>query len=314
MAVNERILLVRFSAIGDLLLTGPVLRELANGQRHITLLVKRRCLSTAQLLRGVDAIALWEEDASEIMASAKDRFDRIIDLQGTGQSKRWVRQLGLPTRTFQKPYLRRVLLLLTKSRRFTLAPVVHRYAEAAGVEVNRSPLSFNLSAAPRARNSLVFVIGGSHAGKRLSGAQWSALIGQFSEENIALLGGPEDRALANELVQKHPRILDVTDTSVEEGLAIIADACAVVSGDTGFMHAAALMGKPLVSLWGATHPALGFAPWPEAENQRIVLTKGASPISKHGKVPFYRGNPMRNLDLEEVAKAIAAILSDRTTP
>ena len=310
----HKILLIRFSAIGDLLLTAPIIRELKKEGAHVTLLVKDRFRTAALLIDGVDEVLSWERYKKALIEGASDEYHRIIDLQGTSQSKRFARRIKLPRATFKKPYLRRSLLLLTRSEKFALTPVVERYAEAAGVMLSKDKVSFNLTEPASIFGKIVAVIGGSHAGKRLSAAQWLEILHPQPSQELVLLGGPGDRELAQEIKAELPQCADATHTSIEQGLAIIAEAKLVISGDTGFMHAASLMHVPLVSLWGATHPMLGFGPWPPQDNQREVITKGKTPLSKHGKVPNYASNPMRELDTEEVKKAIAEILQGRTTP
>ena len=133
----HKVLLIRFSAIGDLLLTAPVIRELKKEGAHITLMVKDQFRTTATLLEGVDALLSWEKDSKALLKTAATEYHRIIDLQGTAQSKRYIRKIKLPTSSFKKPYLRRMFLLLTRSKTFALTPVVERYAEAAGVMLPR---------------------------------------------------------------------------------------------------------------------------------------------------------------------------------
>lgn len=310
----HKVLLIRFSAIGDLLLTAPIIRELKKEGAHITVLVKDRFRSTALLLDGVDEILSWERYKDALIEGASDEYHRIIDLQGTSQSKRFARKIKLPTATFYKPYVRRSLLLLTRSKKFALTPVVQRYAEAAGVMLSKDKVFFKFSQEALLVGKIVAVLGGSHEGKRLSAKQWLEILNSQPTQELVLLGGPGDRELAKEIMAELPQCADATHTSIEQGLAIVAEAKLVISGDTGFMHAAALMHVPLVSLWGATHPMLGFGPWPPQKNQREVIAKGKSPLSKHGKVPKYASNPMRELDTGEVKTAIAEILQGRTTP
>ena len=60
---------------------------------------------------------------------------------------------------------------------------------------------------------------------------------------------------------------------------------------------------------------LGLAPWPSYDKQRSILTTSVfSPISKHGKVPWWMPNPMQKLPLDEVISAAASILQDKTMP
>jgi len=310
----DRILLIRFSAIGDLLLTAPILDALIAQDHKITLLVKDRFSSTASLLQGVDEVRTWEALKGESASTIAAQYDRIIDLQGTSQSKRFTARQTISVHTFYKPYIRRFLLLLTKSPRYALTPVVDRYAKAAKVSVSpKRACAFNLSPA-KYSSRLVLVIGGSKEGKRLQPGQWIQILEKVEHHNPVLLGGPEDAPLAAALCQQFSNCQDATDTSVEQGLAIVKSAKLVVSGDTGFMHAAALMNIPLVSFWGATHPHLGFAPWPVRENQRMILSSAYSPISKHGSVPWWCSNPIIKVDVEEILAAIAEILPGKTKP
>lgn len=323
MAIKS-LLVIRFSAIGDLLLTAPILTALASEDIACDLLVKTKCAEVATALPGVRDIKNWELDKGELIKNAHERYDAVLDLQGTRQSRAFAKPLGLPSVTFQKPYLRRVLLLWTKHPRFALKPVVERYQHAAESLLQKplklpTTVEFNLPLLSTEVSSpyVVAVIGGSQQGKRLSTDQWVAVLQTRGIEayHITILGGPSDAAQAAELKTTFPHATDATSTTVLEGLALVSEATAVISGDTGFMHAAALLHKPLVSLWGATHPALGFAPWPKAAYQRSVVTKSRwTPLHKHGKVQFWAPNPMKRLNIEEVAAAIEQILQDRTRP
>ena len=312
--MKNRLLVIRFSSIGDILLTAPVIHELKEAGHHITFLVKSRFKSTALLLYGVDVVLCWEESMEEILHGSLYNFDRAIDLQGTVQSKRFTNKLGITTETFKKPYVRRALLIATKNKRYALTPVVHRYAQASGVVLKPKEIKFKINVPALWRNKPVLVIGGTKSGKRLNKQQWLRIISGLPQQKAVLLGGPTDQKTALEIIATFPECKDATQTSVEEGIAIIQESKLVVSGDTGFMHAAALMGVPLVSLWGATHPSLGFGPWPARTNQHCLITSAPSPQSKHGNVPFYATNPMLRLDVNEIQNVIAEILQDRTKP
>ena len=319
--MGQRLLILRFSAIGDLLLIAPVLQCLSSCGHHLTLVVKRSHKSTAELLPCVDEQLLWEESYADLIEHSKGRYDAVIDLQGTYQSKQFTKKLGLRLSTFHKPYLKRWLLLITKSPLFKIQPVVERYAHAASPWLADgllpTELSFRLPENGRVKNALVFVIGGSHAGKRLSLMQWQELISTVAigTNPMVLLGGPEDQKLAHDLVEEFDHLIDATSYSIASGLALIRDAALVVSGDTGFMHAASLLNTPLVSFWGATHPNLGFAPWPVRLAQKQVISKSIwTPMSKHGKKLPFLPNPMNKLLVSEVLSAIEQTLRDKTTP
>ena len=157
--MGRRLLIIRFSAIGDLLLTAPVLQCLASCGHDLTLVVKRSHKSAAEVLPGVDEQLIWEDAQAGLIEHGKGRYDAVIDLQGTYQSKQFTRKLGLPVSTFHKPYLKRWLLLITKSPSFKISPVVERYAHAASpwLEDRSLPtkLSFRLPENESIKNALV---------------------------------------------------------------------------------------------------------------------------------------------------------------
>jgi len=321
------ILVVRLSAIGDLILTAPVTARLKAKGYRVVLLCKDAYRSVGTVLPGVDEILSWEKDRYQLLGSS-NTFTAILDLQGTGKSKRWCKQWDIPVHTFNKPYVRRVLLLLTKSSKLALKPVVDRYLDAAapllkGLEsdtivddqLELPPVSTVLPQAPY----MAVVIGGSYTGKRLSYEAWRTVIGDLLKIGmpIALVGGPEEAGVGESLEQ--PLGSGITNycgtTTIIEGMAVVAGAALVISGDTGFMHAAANFRKPIISLWGGTHPALGFAPWPKQLDHHEIISKSFwTPASKHGKVPFWMPNPMKKLPLEEIAITAQQLLKGKTAP
>lgn len=321
----KSLLVIRFSAIGDLLLSAPVLQAMAHAGTEIDLLVKSRNAALCSIFPYVRSVRIWEQEQETIINTANTTYDAVLDLQGTRQSKRFTSRLKLPTATFKKPYLQRALLLWTKHSRFALTPVVERYFNAAQTLYGDQLLELvdlpefrlpNYENRPTAAY-VVAVIGGSQEGKRLCTSTWKQLLNALkaSGQTVVLLGGPAERTKAKALQEVFPEVLDATDNSVTQGLSLVKNAALVISGDTGFMHAAALMNRPLVSFWGATHPYLGFAPWPKRENQREVFTRSRwTPLHKHGKVPFWAKNPMKKMDVEELTTAIAQMLQGKTTP
>ena len=327
MPKDTSILVVRLSAIGDLVLVAPITAQLAREGYSVTVLCKDAYRSVASCLPGVEAVLSWEKDRAGIKAQVFT-FDAVLDLQGTSKSKYWCGQLNRPIHTYQKPYLRRVLLLLTKQKSFALTPVVQRYAAAAAPFFNGgfSPRTAEYRLClPEVRLELpqqpyiALVLGGSYAGKRLDFHAWREIMDGLIRLHmpLVLVGGPEEAGMGESLEQ--PLGSGAKNycgtTTVIEGFKAIENAALVISGDTGFMHAAANFNRPLISLWGATHPSLGFAPWPAYESQRTVITDSAlSPISKHGKVPWWMPNPIRKLPLDEVISAAVSILQDKTTP
>lgn len=318
------ILVVRLSAIGDLILTSSILGQLSEEGYELHLLCKDAYRSVATCLPGVSKVWSWERDRGALLQQ-NTAFEAVLDLQGTGKSKRWVRKMKLPTYTYKKPYARRFLLLLTKSAAFSLEHVVDRYGKAAapllesGFDGRVRALVLPELPLDLPEKYIAVVIGGTYATKRPDFDQWQTLLTGLRTLGlpIVLLGGPEEAGVGESLEQ--PLGSGVKNYSgyysVLQSLVAVRDAEVVVTGDTGLMHAAANFGRPTVSLWGGTHPTLGFTPWPaQPEERQIVTTSWWSPLSKHGKRAFWMPNPMKKLPLDRVVEATASILRDRTTP
>lgn len=206
MPKDTSILVVRLSAIGDLVLVAPITAQLAREGYSVTVLCKDAYRSVASCLPGVEAVLSWEKDRAGIKAQVFT-FDAVLDLQGTSKSKYWCGQLNRPIHTYQKPYLRRVLLLLTKQKSFALTPVVQRYAAAAAPFFNGgfSPRTAEYRLClPEVRLELpqqpyiALVLGGSYAGKRLDFHAWREIMDGLIrlQMPLVLVGGPEEAGKA----------------------------------------------------------------------------------------------------------------------
>ena len=314
--------MVRLSAIGDLVLVAPVVAQLYHEGYEVSLLCKDAYRSVAYCLPGVAEIYSWEKDRVKLRQQGSN-FTAILDLQGTASSKRWTRRLKAKVLTYKKPYLRR-LMLLAFGQKFALEPVVSRYFKAAQPLLKSEVQAPAELVLPKTTLSLpegpfiAVVIGGTYAGKRLNYDQWRSAIRDLLKLGlpIALVGGPEEAGIGESLDQ--PLGSGVSNycgtTTIIEGMAVVKAAALVITGDTGFMHTAANFKRPLISLWGATHPSLGFAPWPHYSAQFQIIAKGRSPISKHGKVRWWQRNPMKKFPVKEIALIAQQMLRDRTTP
>jgi ADP-heptose:LPS heptosyltransferase len=83
--------------------------------------------------------------------------------------------------------------------------------------------------------------------------------------------------------------------------------------DSSNLHLAALAGVPTVSIWGATHPDIGFAPYGESKNNTIIQINTSDlpcrPCAVFGDKPCYRGDHacMKNITPEQVALVFSAL-------
>jgi heptosyltransferase-2 len=125
---------------------------------------------------------------------------------------------------------------------------------------------------------------------------------------VALLGSPNDRATC-ELVQSHAgaaagSVLNLAgQTSLDEAIALVAQTSAVVSNDSGLLHIASALNRPVVALYGSTDP--GYAP-PLSEVARVIsLRLECSPCRKR-ECPLGHHDCMNKMSVERVWSELAA--------
>src|SRR5438874_6782673 len=184
-----------------------------------------------------------------------------------------------------KRKLARALLIATKLdayRRRAPPPVAERYFGAArrlDTRPDGGPPEFCLGpgATDRAARWLAerglgggarlaaLAPGAAHATKRWPVAHWSALAERLGAAGYrpVIVGGPEDRGLAQQLVAEGGGAVASAagEFSLQETGALLARARVVVSGDTGVMHMATGVGTPVVALFGPTVGRFGFFPY-----------------------------------------------------
>lgn len=131
--------------------------------------------------------------------------------------------------------------------------------------------------------------------------------------DVVVIGGPEDGALADEILAAAPRARSAVGAlPLRSSAALIARAAALVTNDSLPMHLAQVTGTPTVAIFGPTVPAFGFGP--TGPSDQIVELAGLAcrPCSRHGpmRCPLGHHRCMQDLDVLHVAGALRAILTD----
>ncbi|MEM6967529.1 MAG: glycosyltransferase family 9 protein [Bacteroidota bacterium] len=271
----KKVLIIRFSSIGDIVLTTPVVRCVQQQLGvEVHYLTKSSFRSLLEDNPYVDSIFTIEKKVSEVLHQLKQQnYDAIVDLHKNLRSQRIRWGLPVPYFTFDKINWEKWLMVNFKVNRLPAVHIVHRYMKAVaplGVVYDGEglePLIFeptaDQSCAYSAAGKIVFAVGGAHATKRLPTEKIIAIC-QGIKFPILLIGGKEDATIGEKIVlflQRKDVINLCGKTNLKESALLIRQAQKVITHDTGMMHIAAAFQKQIISIWGNTIPEFGMYPF-----------------------------------------------------
>ncbi|MDE6495168.1 MAG: glycosyl transferase family 1, partial [Duncaniella sp.] len=91
---------------------------------------------------------------------------------------------------------------------------------------------------------------------------------------------------------RYPGVISLADKrhGFPVELSLLSHLDVMVSMDSANMHLASIVGVPVISVWGATHPYCGFKGWKQQDTDTVQLTMTCRPCSVFGDKPCYRGD------------------------
>lgn len=311
MAKPFHILVLRFSALGDVAMVVPVLKLLLNQYPHLEVTM----VSTAfnkPLFTGIERLNFYPVDFKNEFAGLKGlyqlaqrlraalQFDAVADLHDVLKTK-VIRNLlqKRPIAVINKGRKQKKELTRKKNKKLRpLKPGFKRYADvfaSLGFPVELQKAGGLVHLIPRPE-----LVAASHANRKFIGIapfakheaklyplqkmeELVGLIASDSHNELFLFGAPAEAALLNHWIKGAPNIQVVAGRfSFEEELNIISQLDVMVSMDSANMHLASLYGVPVVSIWGGTHPFLGFYGWAQDIENAVQLDLPCRPSSVYG--------------------------------
>jgi len=157
-----------------------------------------------------------------------------------------------------------------------------------------------------------------HQGKMYPLNKMEEIVAYFEKQpqlKLFLFGaGKEEREVLSKWKAKYPSIL-VTEGNLRMNteLILMSHLDVMISMDSANMHLASLVGTPVVSIWGATHPFAGFLGWKQKESNCVQVDLDCRPCSVFGNKPCFRGDYacMNSIDTQTI---IACVEKIRATP
>jgi len=331
-----KILIIRFSSIGDIVLCSPVIRVLKQQlQAEIHVLTKRSYRGITEANPYVDRVFGIEKRVSEVLPLLRrEKYDRVIDLHNNLRSWQVRLRLGVKSRAFDKINLQKWLMVRFKINRLPSRHIVDRYLDTvkdlgarddgrgldyfipAEALLSREELNSRLGLPP-GEPFVALVIGAAHATKRLPQDRLIELCDRIGYP-VVLLGGPEDSQTGAAIVAAtRSRVWNACGGfSLHQSAAILQQAALVVTHDTGLMHIAAALDKPILAIWGNTLPEFGMYPFygEKEDRHRNFEVRGLScrPCSKigFGSCPQQHFRCMQEQPLDDIAAEVAGLLAE----
>ena len=298
-----KILVVRFSSIGDIVLTSPVVRMLKKQlNTEVHFLTKSAYVSLLKNNPYIDSVYQIDASINEVIGDLKkENYDYVIDLHNNLRTQILKFKLGVPSRSFNKLNMEKFMLTTFKMDSIPKVHIVDRYLDTVlhlGIKNDNEGLDFFLSAKDEVdvscfpNNYTAFVIGGQHATKILPTKKIISIIKNI-DKPVLLIGGPEDGYRGEEIAKACDKVVNTCGKySILHSASLVQQATMVITHDTGMMHIAAAFNKKIYSVWGNTIPEFGMYPYKANASSRMIEVKGLScrPCSKIGYAKCPKGH------------------------
>lgn len=327
-----KVLIIRFSSIGDIVLTTPVIRALKQQLgAEVHFLTKANFETVLAANPYIDQLITIKKDVKEVLSYLEEAsYDVVIDLHKNLRSLQVKRALKAKVYAFDKINWQKWLVVNFKINRLPDIHIVDRYLDTGlplglkndgegldyfiapedEVDLNDFFEDYPLNEAGNTPKYVAFVIGAAHATKRLPPTRIIEICKKITWP-VVLLGGPDEHDVGQYIaVESGEHVINSCGKlRLNQSASMVRQAHKVITHDTGLMHIAAAFRKDIISVWGNTIPEFGMYPYlPEGEGSSTIFeVKGLScrPCSKIGyeQCPKRHFKCMNQIAAEAVAEA-----------
>jgi ADP-heptose:LPS heptosyltransferase len=285
-------LIIRFSSIGDIVLTTPVIRcvkkQTENAEVHF--LTKKSFKTVTECNPYIDKFFYYDDNLGELIKELKkEKYDCLIDLHKNIRSYRIRVALQCKTLSYKKESVEKFLLTKLHINIMRGRHIVLRNLDAVaslGVKDDGLGLDYFIAAKDNVRvedlpashsmGYAAIVIGASYYTKKLPVYKLRELCAGLNYP-IVLVGGRDDVEEGNAVAEiDNVKIYNACGKfSLNESADIVKKAKLVISHDTGLQYIASAFNKPTLAIWGGTSPKLDVEPF-----------YGSRFLSAQNKIPY----------------------------
>lgn len=309
MASPRHLLVFRFSSLGDIAMTMPVLRLLLEQYTDVEVTVVSTSF-VSPLFEGIERLHFVAADLKgrhkgvsglyQLKKELKDiYFDAIADLHNALRTKilrSFFRFSNMPVAIIDKG--RKEKKQLTRAHNKILRPLKSTHQRYADVFASLGfPIDLEAGNGLLPKPEIPF----SKQGRVIGIAPFAQytektyppekvrevmrLLAANPDHRLLLFGGKDDIPQLDLLQQGLPNVANKAGIGLKNELPLIAHLDVMISMDSANMHLASLYGVPVVSVWGGTHPYLGFMGWRQSMDNAVQIDLPCRPSSVFGNKP-----------------------------
>ena len=336
-----KILIIRFSSIGDIVLCSPVIRcvkqQLPNAEVHFLSKLSFKAVTEANPY--IDKFFYLNNNLDTLISELQqEKYNYVIDLHRNFRTFKIKLALKCPALTYKKQSLAKFILTKFHINLMSGRHITDRSLDTVlplGVKNDGKGLDYfipshvNVSIADLPAQHrfgyIAIVIGASYNTKKLPVAKLIELCALI-DFPIVLIGGKEDSEIAKEVANIAPfKIYNACGKfNLHESAWLVKESKLVISHDTGFQYIACAFNKKVLAIWGGTSPMLDVEPYYATYNfiqatpfhQNFVVQKlSCQPCSNYGTKTCPKGHfkCMLNQDVQKIAQTAMANVS-KTKP
>ncbi len=337
----KHILVIRLSAMGDVAMTVPILRQFTQQYPQVKLTVLTRGFFTP-FFRDLKNVTVFAADVKGkhkgilgLYKLSKElkrlEIDAIADLHNVLRSN-MLKLFLFNKKCVQIDKGRTEKKALTSGKTFKQLKTTHqRYAEvfsALGYPLDlNSPTFPNKVILTKKLDNIVGnttkpLIGiapfAAFKSKAYSIELMKEVIQELSKTNTILLfgGGNNEVKILNDIASSHTNTINLAGKlSLNEELDIISNLSVMISMDSGNAHVAAMLGIEVVTIWGVTHPYAGFYPFNQNQDNALLADRDKFPLvptSIYGnKFPEGYENAINSIKPEQIVSKVNTILQKK---
>ncbi|HEY0177487.1 MAG TPA: glycosyltransferase family 9 protein [Pedobacter sp.] len=316
----KKILVIRFSSMGDIIYTTPVVRclkqQIPGCEVHF--LTKDQFKYIYQQNPYLTKLHLLKPKLKDTIADIKaEKFDMIIDLHNNLRTSLIKLATGIPSSTYKKDRIKKWFGLKFKwTSLFSKDHLVDRYLETVkflGVQNDNKPIDYYVRNQYQVKDFLppshqdqfvAFIIGATHFTKRMPNEKIIEICKDI-QLPVVLLGGNDVKDNAEEICKAiGEKVYSACGiTNLDQSVFLVSKAYKIIGFDTGLTHIAEAFDKPIASVWGGTTPdLLGVFPYKVKDSLVVGIDLSCRPCSKFGleKCPLGHFKCMKNIPAEVI--------------